>query len=107
MTERVNQRNAADEEIVKKARSDEQRIRDQELNELRYVLASKQGRNVLWRLLSHCRAFNSIWEPSARIHYNAGQQDVGHFILAEISKANEEALFQMMKDDRKGEPKDV
>lgn len=107
MTEKVNQRNAADEDQVKQAKSAARRIRDTEMNDLRYLLQSPQGRRYLWRLLSHCKVFESIWEASAKIHHNSGRQDVGHYVMAEIVEANEEALLQMMKEAKQGEMKNV
>lgn len=95
--------NAADPEQIKNARKKEKFKRENELNDIRTVLSTSEGKRVLWRLLSQCRTFESIYEQSARIHYNAGQQDLGHFIMAEIIAADEQLLFQMMKDNLKGE----
>lgn len=94
----VNVRNASDKKQIKEA---ERKVKDRrkvELEDLKIVLSTGQGRRVLWRLMSKCRPFESIWESSARIHYNAGQQDLGHFIMGEISLADENALFSMMKE---------
>lgn len=77
-----------------------QAVRNAELKDLREVLATTQGRRVFWRLLEKSACFHSIWEQSARIHYNAGQQDFGHFIMGEIEEANQELLFQMMRENK-------
>jgi hypothetical protein len=74
--------------------------RGQELADLRAVLAEPAGRRFVWRLLERVNTFASIWEQSAKIHYNAGQQDVGHFLMAEINEADDTLLFQMMQDAR-------
>lgn len=100
MSEKPQQRNAADEDQVKQARSRENRVRERELSDLRYLLQSPQGRRFLWRIITDCKAFNSIWEASAKIHYNAGRQDVGHFIMAEVCAANEDAFLTMMKESK-------
>ena len=96
-------KNAASERQVKKAKDKELSKRDLELNDLRSVLELPEGRRVMWRLMEHCRVFGSIWESSAKIHYKSGQQDIGHFIMAEIVDANEKYLFEMMKENKKGE----
>ena len=93
-------KNAADPEQVMAAVDKVKRGRERELNDLRTVLSTVQGRRVLWRLMSQCRTFNSIYEQSARIHYNAGQQDIGHFLMAEIAAASEESLFTIMKENK-------
>ena len=94
-------KNAADHKQVKEATKKEKSKRHCELKDLALVLREPYGRRVLWRLLSKCQTFGSIWEPSAKIHYNAGQQDLGHFIMAEIEEADQDALFLMMKEAKK------
>ncbi len=94
--------NASDEGEAKSAGSKVKLNRDTELNDLRFILQSKEGRRFLWKLLSKCRVFSSIWEPSAKIHYNAGSQDLGHFIQAEIVTASQERYFEMMTEAKEG-----
>ena len=77
-----------------------QEQRRSDMKDLREILELSAGRRFLWRLLERAGAFRSIWEQSARIHYNAGQQDFGHFIMGEITEANEELLFQMMRENK-------
>ena len=91
-------KNAADEDQVKAAENRILNGRDQELNDIKSILQTQAGRRFLWRLLSHCKTFESIWEPSAKIHYNSGIQDLGHFIMAEIVACDESALLLMMKE---------
>lgn len=96
-------KNAADKKQVKKAKVTEDMIRDKQLNDVRVVLNTPHGRRLLWRIMEKCKTFGSVWEPSAKIHYNAGQQDLGHFLLSEVTEADEELLFQMMKENKKGD----
>lgn len=93
-------KNAADKEQVKRAAFKEKDLRGYELEDLKEVLKTGPGRRVFWRLLEKCRVYESIWTNSARIHYNAGQQDLGHYIMAEIVEADEDAYFNMMKDNK-------
>lgn len=95
--------NAADEGQVSSAKGREKRLRERELNDMRHLLQTIQGRRFLWRFMGHCKVFESIWESSAKIHHNAGMQDVGHFVMAEICAANEDAFLQMMKESKQGE----
>lgn len=94
-------KNAASEKQVKSAEKKEQLKEDQEIHDLKFVLETAQGRRVFWRLMEQCKVFSSVWEGSAKIHYNAGQQDVGHFIMSEIVRADEKYLFEMMKENKK------
>lgn len=42
--------------------------------------------------------FRSIMETNARIYYNAGQQDLGHYLMGEIASADPEAWLAMQQD---------
>lgn len=99
-------KNAADEGQVKEAEGKVKRGRESELNDLRAILSQPQGRRFVWRLMGHCRVNASVWEASAKIHYNAGQQDIGHFVMAEVIAAGEQFYFQMMKE-AKGDHENV
>ncbi len=71
-----------------------------QLEDLRFVLKNVEGRRVFWRLMAHCRVLESIWDGSAKIHYNSGRQDVGHFVMSEVVEANEDAYLLMMKENK-------
>ena len=98
--------NIADAGSVKKAESKEKRRRENELNDLRFVLGTPQGRRFVWRILERTKVFESIWHPSAQIHYNAGQQDFGHYLFGEIAEAEETAILQMMQESKRQKMED-
>lgn len=62
---------------------------------MRAVLATPQGRRVLWRILEECKMLEAIWDPSVRMHFNAGRQDVGFNIVAKIVAADDAAWLNM------------
>lgn len=88
----------SDEEQVKANHEETAKVRKQELEDIKSILKTDEGRRFIWRLLSHCKVFNSIWSPSASIHYLAGKQDVGHFVLSEVTDADADSLLKMMKE---------
>jgi len=90
----------SDQEEIKKIKLTQGDKRSGELDDIKEVLSIKEGRRFIWRILSKCGAYRSIWEQNSKIHYNAGQQDLGHFIMAEITEADEELLFQMMREQQ-------
>lgn len=96
-------KNATNEKQIRKAKKGEEHHRDQELEDLRKLINAPEGRRVLWRIMSKCKTFQTIWHNSALIHYNAGQQDIGHWLMSEITETGEESLFVMMKENYKGE----
>ncbi len=82
-------------------------IRKQELNDIRTVLSNASGKRLLWRLMSHCNTFASIYsEEVSLMTYKSGKQDVGHFIMGEVAEADENLLFKMMKDNKAKEALD-
>ncbi len=93
--------NASDADQVKEATRKEKERRKQELTDILHVLSSPEGQRFLWRLMEQCRTFESIWDESERIRYNAGRQDIGHFIMSEIVEAEPEALIGMMRANGK------
>ena len=96
--------NAANTEQLSEAEQVIKLARDNELNDIRSILMNKEGRRVFWRLLGHCNNFKSCFDPSgSRVYYNVGKQDVGHFIMAEILEANQDAYFLMMTEARKAQ----
>lgn len=96
-------KNAADPKQVKAAEKRQKNITEQYELDLKSMLGSKSGRNVLWHLLCKCRVFETVRSggnsPEA-VYANIGLQDFGHYIMAEIVRIDESALFQMMQDNK-------
>lgn len=96
-------KNAADEKKIAETATKEERERELQLADLRFILGSPQGRRFIWRLLGHCRVFSSVFNHSGSMtYYNSGMQDVGHFVQAEVIEAKREAYFEMMRENEKG-----
>jgi len=105
MTERVAVRNAADPKQVKAAAESEKLRADRDLDDMRVMLDNPIGRRVLERILAQCKVFGSIkpnrGDPGSEIYYLSGQQDLGHWLLAEIGKADPRAFLVMMAEKAK------
>lgn len=89
-------RNAADPAQVKRAERKERDRVERFRTNLTAVMATEAGRQVLWELLTRAGIYQSIWDPSSKIHYNAGRQDFGHEMLAALLDADED-LYQLME----------
>jgi len=112
MSDRDLVRNAGDAEQVGRARNVERDRARKQLRDLREVLAlpSGAGRRVLMRIMYEARTglahavdpephlSASVWDPSSRIHYNAGRQDIGHLVQGWIRGADRRALVQMLEE---------
>lgn len=92
--------NIANEADVKKREEEFKSKKKLETAQLRILLAQKPVRDFVWSLLEEAKVFNSIWEQSARIHYNAGKQDFGHYLMGRVCDADEEAFFAMMRENK-------
>lgn len=89
---------------VKKAEQREKELRKQQLNDIRTVMSNASGRRFMWRVLERCSTFNSVYnKESSTMAYLSGQQDLGHFLMAEIVEADENLLLKIMKDNQKKE----
>lgn len=89
--------NASSKKQVKAAHAKELRGRDREIEDVRHVLRTKEGRRFYWRLMAKCKSFESILHPSgSMLYYQAGQQDIGHFLLGELVATDENKLIEMM-----------
>lgn len=94
-------RNAADPEQVRHAARKERRREEQTANDLRAVMGSPAGRRFMWELLSRAGIYRSVWDNSARIHYNAGRQDFGHELVALITEHDPDGWLAMESEARK------
>lgn len=100
MADRVEVRNAADRSQVARAGRRERDQEDRRITAIRAVLLTPAGREMFWNLLATAGVFRSVWESSARIHYNAGRQDFGHEVMADLMKADEELYDLMTREAR-------
>lgn len=99
MEEKSLVKNAADKEQVDKAKKQNKYNRDTELDDIRVVMGTVNGRRFIWRLLNHCSAYSTIFSPTAMVMaYQSGKQDVGHYLQAEIGLASRK-LYKQMEDE--------
>ena len=94
--------NAGDKKQVEEAAGKERRGRMREIDDIKAILATPQGRRFLWRMMGFCGITESVFTgKNASTHYRAGKQDVGHFVLGEIVEAAPERYLEMMKENQK------
>ena len=98
-------KNASDPSQIAEAKKKSVMIRDDELKDIRWVISDPRGFRFCLRLLRQCKTLESVWSPSALIHYNAGQQDIGHFLMSEFKEADYNTLLKMMLEAIKTEEK--
>lgn len=94
-------KNAADSEQVKDAQDKLQRVREREIEDVRFILNDKRGRRFLWRQLEECGVFRSSANNSGSwTYFNEGQRNIGLKLLTEITDASPDAYLLMLKENK-------
>ncbi len=91
-------RNAADPEQVKAAGSKAKIARDEELEDIREILALKSGRRFLSKILAKFKVAQLHWRPGAEINRDVGHFECASFILGEIIRADPAIGAQMLTE---------
>lgn len=99
--------NAADPHQVRYAERKAKRQEEVFLGSLRQTMSTAEGRLVMWELLERAGIYRSIWDPSAKIHYNAGRQDFGHELLVLLLEAGEDFYLLMETEARRRDRADA
>lgn len=95
-------RNVADQTQVNEAKSREAINKRREGDDMRFILATEQGRRVLWKYLEACGIYKSSFTGSSETYFLEGQRNIGLKILNDIMDADPESYVKMMKE-KKGE----
>lgn len=93
--------NASDSQQVKNAKRSEESKRNQELNDVEFVLSTPQGRRFLWRLLGVCHVFKTSFTGNSTTFFNEGKRDVGLRLLGDINEASPDSYLKMMQEAKK------
>lgn len=89
-------RSTSDPQQVRFAGRKEREVAELQRAAFKATMQTEAGRLAMWTLIEWCNVYHSIWRPSAEIHYLAGQQDVGHKLVAFLLSVDEE-LYQLME----------
>lgn len=77
------------------------RLRNRELNDLRVILNTPEGRRFFWRLLSKAQVFIDGYVPGDNGYgtaRNTGMKFIGHWALNELLEAKPSAFTQMQRE---------
>lgn len=90
-------KNAADENQVRAAASKQERLREQELNDIRFLLNDVRGRRFLIRFLEYC-GIDTVSKVNEAF-FN-GRRSIGIKLKQDIQDASFDAYLQLLKDER-------
>jgi len=100
-------RNAADEDQVRDQSQKQKFRREREVNDIRSMLGTTEGRRFLWRLMEKCGVYRESFTGSSETFFLEGKRSIGLFVIAEIMDAEPEAYLLMIKENRKGDDDNV
>jgi len=100
-------RNAADEDQIKDQSQKQKFRREREVNDIRSMLGTTEGRRFLWRLMEKCGVYRESFTGSSETFFLEGKRSIGLFVIAEIMDAEPEAYLLMIKENRKGDDDNV
>lgn len=105
MSQRPYVKNAADEKQVKEGNAKSRIGRQLELNDVRTVLGTSDGRRFMWRYLRRCGIFSSsfVAGDSHQTAFLEGERRVGLELLADVNDADPGAYLKMMHENQEGE----
>lgn len=89
----------ADKSQIKEQENRVRRKDERDLEDMRFILATTQGRRVIWRYLETCGVFKSSANNSGSwTYFYEGQRNIGLMLLADVENASPEAYLQMKKE---------
>ncbi len=97
--------NAGSQRDVRKAKQKERRKRESELNDLRSVMDTRQGRRFIWRYLSDAGVFRQsfVFGQADATSFNEGRRSLGLALLADIHELDPAVYLTMATEARNEE----
>jgi hypothetical protein len=91
-------KNASNPKQIANATKNARQQRIIHLQDMKDVMASVQGKKILHWILAECRVHQSVWQPSAAIHRDAGKQEIGHLIMRDMVEADRTLAAAMVAE---------
>lgn len=99
--------NAGDPKQVKEAARVEKSRAERFGLDLKGTLETMPGRALLWALIGRARVYGSVFHRDAGVMaYNAGRQDFGHELMAEIISTDPALYLTMEREARDRDTRD-
>lgn len=94
-------KNASNEDQINSAKTKVKLGRDRELDDLRFILSTDQGRRFVWKMLSRCGVFKISFTGSSQTFFNEGERSIGLYLLNEVMDADPDSYVKMYVKDKK------
>lgn len=94
----------AQERIRADAATQRKLSRDTEESDLKWLVGSKRGRRIVWRLLEQAGVFRLSFNTNAmQMAFNEGNRNYGNRVLAMLHEHCPDAYVQMMNEAKAAE----
>lgn len=83
----------------------EKLARETEQGDIKWLVSSKRGRRIVWRLLDQAGVFRlSFNTNAAQMAFNEGNRNTGNRLLAMVNDVAPEAFTVMLKESKSDKP---
>lgn len=73
---------------------------DQERADLQWLMGSKRGRRIMWRLLERTGVWRSSFTGNSETFFREGQRNVGLWLMAQIHEVCPDHYALMLKEQQ-------
>lgn len=94
---------AGNEHEVKKRRTKDKLRRETEVEDLKKLLATKEGRRFIWKILQHCNIYENSFTGNSTTFFKEGRRDIGLWLLTELHYADKTAYANLQLEAAKQE----
>jgi hypothetical protein len=91
-----------DNEALRKAKGQRDAAKKSEDEDLKWLMANKRGRRIVWRLLEQAAVFRPSFSSDALVMaFNEGTKDQGRRLLNQVQIVCSDLYFEMTKENVK------
>jgi len=90
-----------DETQVKRTKKKRDLADETWMEDLRWLVSTKQGKRILWTVLSKCKLFDTISHHDAlAMSRLSGVRDQGLWLLSELNRADPNAFWRLVQSSK-------
>jgi hypothetical protein len=75
-------------------------VRRQEVEDLKWLMAHKQGRRFVQRLLEKAGVYRTSFTGNSETFFREGMRNIGLFVLSEVMEVTPEQFALMLKEQQ-------
>lgn len=77
-----------------------QYMRQRELDDLRMVAKTEQGRRMLWKIMAEAGIFKNPFTGNSQTFYNCGLMKIGQTVLRDLMELDPDLFAQMQRENQ-------